>query len=205
MQQAMIKAPDLLATVASLLEPHELQRMRCVSKGMYKAITKEIMLQCIQSTFARYAGPHAMPDGTIRFYSTFGQRTYDICKIQSGYQLKQEGCQVQVFERMQRVDTVAKFNANSSAIELDTVLNDSSSRLKTISKYVLDMRDTTTLGFEVKPKDTGPPISMFAMFTLKLPAGSRSSKDSETEQIFFQCFEFYINRLYAKMPTLQRA
>jgi hypothetical protein len=188
MQTLLLKAPDCLATV---LSPNELQQMRCVSKGIHRAIAKEVMLQCIQSTIDRYAGPHAMPDGvTTRFYSTFGNTAYDICRVEAGYQLNPGLHTLQIAHRM---DTTT--NTPSPEIELDiTLLSDRRSRLKNVSKYVLDRRSVTSLGFEVK-EEQGESRWYFAVF--KGPHDPLAPRHGEAEQIFFQCFDFYANRVVA--------
>ena len=190
MQTLLLKAPDCLATV---LSPNELQQMRCASKGIKRAITKEVMLHCIQSTIHRYAGPHAMPDGVVRFYSTFGKTAYDICRVEAGYQLR--GLQVHhTFQIARTMDTAANFTP--SDIDLHTtLLSDRRSRLKNVSKYVLDRRSVTSLGFEVKEEQEGGSRWYFAMF--KGPHDPLAPRHGEAEQIFFQCFDFYFNRVVA--------
>ena len=188
MQTLLLKAPDCLATV---LSPNELQQMRCVSKGIHRAITKGVMLQCIQSTIDRYAGPHAMEEGgVVRFYSPFGQTAYDICRVEAGYQLNPG---LQTLQIAGSMDTAAHFTP--SKIDLHaTLLTDRRTRLKNLSQYVLDRRSVTSLGFEVKEQE-GKSRWYFAVF--KGPHDPLAPTHGETEQLFFQCFDFYANRVLA--------
>ena len=151
------------------------------------------MLHCIQSTIHRYAGPHAMPDGvTTRFYSTFGETAYDICRVEEeGYQLNPG---LHNFQIARTMDTAANFTP--SDIDLHTtLLSDRRSRLKNVSKYVLDRRSVTSLGFEVKEEGGSRRYYYFAIF--QGPHDPLAPRHGEAEQIFFQCFDFYFNRVVA--------
>jgi hypothetical protein len=193
MQQAFAKAPDCLAMVVAPLSPLELQRLRCVSKDLYREITKEMMLQCIENTIARYAGPHAMPDGAVRFYSTFGQSRYDICKVQGGYQLEQEGFQTQNYDMGS--------GGENFEIKLDTLLGDRNSRMTSIHKFADNMHEKTIFGFEVKTNDTNT-LRTLARFTFKQPAGSPAPTRGERNSIFLRDLQFYRRRLNENLPTL---
>jgi hypothetical protein len=196
--QALLKAPDCFTMVVALLDPHELQRMRCVSKGIYRGTTKEMMIQCIKSTIARYSGPHAMPNGTVRFYSTFGKSTYDICKIEDGYQLKQEGLPGKKLEINSPAYTyyIAYF-----ANKMDHLLSDSSLLLTSIHENVGNMHERTLLGFEVKTED-GKTIYPLIGFTFKQPDGSPAPTRSDKKMIIFKDLYFYRRRLNEERPTL---
>ena len=147
MLSALIKAPDCFATVMTLLDPRELQNMRSASKEIFKGITKKVMLQCINSTIARYAGPHAMPDGAVRLYSPFGHRPYDIYKVEDEYQLKMHGFKVQKYMERQGDD---------SKIKLHTLLSHSSSRLTNIYFCNLGGNEMTHMTFSMNITDTEP-------------------------------------------------
>jgi hypothetical protein len=194
--QALMKAPDCFTMVASLLEPHELQHMRCVSKESFRAITKETMLQCIKNTIARYAGPHAMPDGVVRFYSVFGKSVFDICKVEGVYQLKQEGFQVK------KLDSVIWDNPHGFETTLDFLLSRKGIRLSQSSSFVLDRHETAFLCFEVKTTTDAAPNMAKAFFRFKQPpTASPARPDSETLKHMFWDFDFYRIRLNAKMPS----
>ena len=194
--QALIKAPDCFATVMTLLDPRELQNMRSASKEIYKGITKKVMLQCIETTIDRFAGPHAMPDGAVRFYSPFGKSTYDICKtegVQGGYQLKQEGFQTQNYDMGP--------GGENFEIKLDTLLGDRNSRMTSIHKFAENMHEKTIFNFEVKTNDTNT-LRTLARFTFKQPAGSPAPTRGERNSIFLRDFQFYTRRLNENLPTL---
>jgi hypothetical protein len=196
--QALLKAPDCFTMIVALLDPHELQRVRCVGKGLYRGITKEMMIQCIKSTMARYSGPHAMPDGAVRFYSPFGQSKYDICKTEDGYQLKQEGLPGKKLEINCPVNNyyIAYF-----ANKMDHLLSDSSLLLTSIRENVGNIHERTLLGFEVKTED-GKTIFPLLGFTFEHSDGSPAPTRSDTKRIFFKDLYFYRNRLNEERPTL---
>ena len=189
--QALIKAPDCFTMVTALLDPRELQYMRCVSKGMYRGITKEVMLQCVKSTMARFTGPHAMPDGAVRFYSTFGHSSYDICKVQSVYQLKQEGFNVQNHD----MEFARK-------IKLDTLLSHSL-RLIGVDADVIGVREVSRLYFEVSIKDAKPQIAI-TCFRFEPPDGSLAERYERyvKKGAHFHDFDFHRRRLIDQKPTL---
>ena len=194
--EALIKAPDCFTMVVALLDPHELQRVRCVSKGIYRGTTKEMMIQCIKITMARYSGPHAMPDGAVRFYSPFGKSTFDICKtegVQSGYQLKQEGFHVQDLERINF--------ANKLEITMDHLLRDRSLHMTLISKAVLERHEITMIWFNATVKDKKVEIAS-ANCQFEIPADSPDLPNREIEGISFRDFDFYKYRVNGMKPTL---
>ena len=132
--QAFAKTPDCFSMVAALLEPSELQLMRCVNKSLYRGITKDMMIQCLKSTVTRYSRAYSMPDGAIRIYSTFGHRKYDIYKNQDQaipvYQLNQEGLPVQTFS-----ETTSSNCQELFANKLDNLLSVRSVSLTHIDFY----------------------------------------------------------------------
>ena len=192
--EALIKAPDCFTMVVALLDPHELQRMRCVSKGIYRGTTKEMMIQCIESTIARFSGPHAMPDGAVRFYSPFGQSTYDICKtegVQGGYQLKQEGFHVQdLYE-----------DTSMDKHKMDHFLRDHSLSVALLSQVVLRSLEITCVWFKATVKDKKVDIAS-ATFHFEARADSPDQPISETGRIHFRDFDFYKYRVNDMKPTL---
>ena len=192
--EALIKAPDCFTMVVALLDPHELQRVRCVSKGIYRGTTKEMMIQCIKITMARYSGPHAMPDGAVRFYSPFGKSTFDICKtegVQSGYQLKQEGFHVQdLYE-----------DTSMDKHKMDHFLRDHSLSVALLSQVVLRSLEITCVWFKATVKDKKVEIAS-ANFQFEIPADSPDLPNREIEGISFRDFDFYKYRVNGMKPTL---
>jgi hypothetical protein len=200
--QALSKAPDCFAAVMTLLDPIELQRMRSVSKGMYRGITQEVMLQCIKSTMARYEGPHAMPDGAVRLYSPFGNSKYDFCQVDGGYQLKQEGFHVQNFVYMVMND--------ETEIKLETLLSDSGLRITGIRTETDRCCEKTCVVFKDFNKSDPGLNYAAAHFSFELPlSGSSNQRRDEKKTIcFFDCihYEIRVDQLFeaqAKISALE--
>ena len=189
--QALIKTPDCFTMVATLLSPLELQRMRGASKEGFKAITKDIMLQCIKNTIARYAGPHAMADGVVRFYSAFGQSTFDICRVEEGvYQLKQE----REFQD-KAFDALHWDNPTEPKTSLTTLLGLKGVRLSRVSNYLRDRQETALLCFET---NIG---TAHVFFRFKLPADFLAPAEDEPKRHLLWDFDLYNLRLSARMPS----
>ena len=134
-----------------------------------------------------------MPDGAVRFYSTFGQSRYDIYKVQGRYQLKQEGFQTQNYDMGP--------GGENFEIKLDTLLGDRNSRMTSIHKFADNMHEKTIFNFEVKTNDTNT-LRTLARFTFKRPAGSPAPTRGERNSIFLRDFQFYTRRLNENLPTL---
>ena len=190
--QALIKAPDCFATVMALLDPRELQNMRSASKEIYKGITTKVMIQCIKSTIDRYAGPHAMPDGAVRFYSPFGHRPYDIYKVEDEYQLKMHGFKVQKYMEIQGDD---------SEIKLNTLLSHSSSRLVNIDFRNLGGNEWTFMVFYTNIKDSERKYAN-AGFLFEKTDNEESEHDDSIKSFYYGGLDSYEYRLDSDKPTL---
>ena len=192
MLSALMKAPDCFATVMALLDPRELQNMRSASKEIYKGITTKVMIQCIKSTIDRYAGPHAMPDGAVRFYSPFGHRPYDIYKVEDEYQLKMHGFKVQKYMEIQGDD---------SEIKLDTLLSHSSSRLRCIIFHISGGNEWTQMLFYTNIKDSERKFAG-AGFYFDKTDNEESEHGDWTKSFYYGDLSHYEYLLNSWRPTL---
>jgi hypothetical protein len=81
----LIQTPDCFAMIVDFLEPHELQALRCVSKGLKKIITGKIRWNAIEKARDKYSRAVRMPDGAIRIYTELGMRKFDMYTIPDSF------------------------------------------------------------------------------------------------------------------------
>jgi hypothetical protein len=86
----LIEPSDCITVVAKFLEPHELQALRCVNKGLKRSITGSIRHTAIEETRFKYSFATRMPDGAIRMYTELGRRKFDMYTIPDSYYSSQE-------------------------------------------------------------------------------------------------------------------
>ena len=200
--QAFAKTPDCFSMVATLLEPSELQLMRCVSKSLYRGITKDMMIQCIKGTVTRYSRAYSMPDGAIRIYSTFGQRKYDIYKNQDQtipvYQLNQEGLPVQTFS-----ETTSSNCQELFANKLDNLLSVRSVSLTLAANFTSSSMEMTVLNLLIlnvcfKEEEI---VQAVLSFSVEIP-GTTPVQAISQNIVLFKDIDFYRRRMIKMPPSL---
>ena len=77
----LLQTPDCLLIIVGFLEPHELQALRCTSKGLYQSITRKMRKESMENTLAKYSRVVRMPDGAIRIHTRLGRQRFDMYAI----------------------------------------------------------------------------------------------------------------------------
>lgn len=72
---------DCLCTVLAFVEPHTLAKIKRTCKQLRRAVSLDMVIECIHRTQLKYSQVHRMPDGALRMHSRLGRFAYDIYPI----------------------------------------------------------------------------------------------------------------------------
>ena len=77
----LLQAPDCLRMVLAVVEPHTLAKIKRTCKQLRRAVSLEMVIECIHRTQLKYSQVYRMPDGALRMHSRLGRFAYDIYPI----------------------------------------------------------------------------------------------------------------------------